>query len=73
MWNVMFSQTLTEDSPFKARPVPDGKGALTLATDILTLNQEQVNAAFRESLMKRAKLVGLERNAAVVLVKEADR
>lgn len=66
-WNVKFSQELAEDSPFRARPFPDGKDALTLATDILALDQEQFSAAFRKSPMKRAKLAGLRRNAAVIL------
>ena len=44
-----------------------GKGAVTLATDILALDQEQFSAAFRKSPMKRAKLAGLRRNAAVVI------
>ncbi len=66
-WNVKFSQELAEDSPFRARPFLDGKDAVTLATDILTLDQDAFSAAFRKSPMKRAKLVGLRRNAAVVL------
>ena len=53
--------------PFRARPFLDGKDAVTLATDILALDQEQFSAAFRKSPMKRAKLAGLRRNAAVVL------
>ena len=44
-----------------------GKDAATLATDILALDQGAVSAAFRKSPMKRAKLRGLRRNAAVVL------
>ena len=40
---------------------------MTLATDILALEQEQLSAAFRTSPMKRATLAGLRRNAAVVL------
>ncbi len=67
-WNVQFSQALAEDSPFRARPFLGGKDAVTLATDILALDQEQFSEAFRKSLMKRAKLAGLRRNAAVVLV-----
>ena len=66
-WNVKFSQALAEDSPFRARMFLDGKDAVTLATDILALDQEQFSAAFRKSPMKRAKLAGLWRNAAVVL------
>ncbi len=66
-WNVKFSEELADDSPFRAREFIAGKDAVTLATDILTLDQEQFSAAFRKSPMKRAKLPGLQRNASVVL------
>ena len=66
-WNVKFSQKLAEGSPFRAREFIAGKDAVTLATDILALNQEAFSATFRKSPMKRAKLTGLQRNAAVVL------
>ena len=71
-WDVKFSQELAEDSPFRAREFIAGKDAVTLATDILAtdilaLDQAQFSAAFRKSPMKRAKLAGLRRNAAVVL------
>ena len=66
-WNVKFSQELAEDSPFAAREFIGGKDAVTLATDILVLDQAQFSAAFRKSPMKRAKLAGLKRNATVVL------
>ena len=65
-WNVKFSQTLADDSPFGARVFIAGKDSLTLARDILALDQEQFSAAFRKSPMKRAKLAGLRRNAVVV-------
>jgi len=64
---VKFSQELAEDSPFRARKFIAGKDAVTLARDILALDQQQFSAAFRQSPMKRAKLAGLRRNAAVVL------
>ena len=66
-WNAKFSRELAEESPFRARPFLDGKDAVTLATDILALDQAQFSAAFRKSPMKRAKLAGLRRNAAIVL------
>ena len=66
-WNGKFSVELAEDSPFWAREFVAGKDAATLATDILALDQGAVSAAFRKSPMKRAKLRGLRRNAAVVL------
>ena len=63
---MKFSQELAEDSPFGAREFIAGKDAVTLATDILALDQEQFSAAFRKSPMKRAKLAGLRWNAVVV-------
>ena len=66
-WNGKFSQALAEDSPFRVREFLAGKDAVTLATDILALDQAAFSAAFRTLPMKRAKLAGLRRNAAVVL------
>jgi epoxyqueuosine reductase len=66
-WNRKFSHHLADDSPFRAREFIAGKDAVTLATDILALDQESFSAAFRKSPMKRAKLAGLRRTAAVVL------
>ena len=66
-WNVKFSQALAEDSPFRAREFIAGKDSLTLARDIRALDQDAFSAAFHKSLMKRAKLAGLRRNAAVAL------
>ncbi len=66
-WNVKFSQELADDSPFRAREFIAGKDALTLARDILALDQDAFRAAFRKSPMKRAKLHGLQRNAEIVL------
>lgn len=72
-WNVKFSQALAEDSPFRARDFIAGKHAVTLATDILALDQERFSAAFRKSPMKRAKLAGLRRNATAVLIDNASK
>ncbi len=66
-WNQKFSLPLSDESPFAAREFIAGKDAVTLATDILALDQEQFSATFRKSPMKRAKLAGMRRNAAVVL------
>ena len=66
-WNVKFSQELSDDSPFRARAFIEGKDAVTLATNILALDHDAFSAAFRKSPMRRAKLAGLTRNAAVVL------
>jgi epoxyqueuosine reductase len=66
-WNGKFSVELAQDSPFRAREFIAGKDAVTLARDILALDQDAFSAAFRKSPMKRAKLAGLKRNAAVAL------
>ena len=58
---------LAEDSPFRAREFIAGKDSMTLARDILALDQDAFSAAFRKSPVKRAKLAGLKRNAAVVV------
>ena len=61
---MKFSQELAKDSPFRVREFIAGKNLLMLARDILALDQDAFSAA---SPMKRAKLSGLWRNAAVVL------
>ena len=67
-WNVRFSRELAEDSPFRSRFAVSGeRSPRELARWILGLSQEEFSAAFRKSPMKRAKLRGLKRNAAVVL------
>ncbi len=65
-WNVKFARNATEPA-FAAREVIAGKDARTLATEILVMDEEQFIAAFRKSPMKRAKVAGVRRNAAVVL------
>lgn len=62
-WN-RFEQTTSEDR-FKARP---GNVNQSLA-QIMSLSQEEYAEAFRGSAMKRAKLVGLQRNARALLEK----
>ncbi len=66
-WNRKFSQELADDLPFEAREFIAGKDPVTLATDILTLDQDAFSAAFRTSPMKRTKLEGLRRNTEVIL------
>jgi epoxyqueuosine reductase len=66
-WNVRFARALPDDSPYEARPAVKGKDARTLAREILAMDEDSFRAAFRRSPMKRAKLRGLKRNAAVVL------
>jgi epoxyqueuosine reductase len=52
-WNVRFAQMLKETA-FAAR-------------EVLAMTREEFSSAFKNSPMKRAKLRGLKRNAAVVL------
>jgi epoxyqueuosine reductase QueG len=66
-FNVKFSRALADDSPYAARPALGRKAARTLAREILRMTQAEFSAAFKGSPMKRAKLRGLKRNAAVVL------
>jgi epoxyqueuosine reductase len=66
-WNVSFAEALPADSPFAPREALAGKDARTLARELLGMTQDEFSAAFRGSPMKRAKLRGLKRNAAVVL------
>jgi epoxyqueuosine reductase len=65
-WNVRFGQELKEPA-FAPREVLAGKDARTLARELLVMSQAEFSAAFKNSPMKRAKLRGLKRNAAVVL------
>lgn len=65
-WNVKFSRDATEPA-FAPHGMIAGKDARTLARGILAMDENAFRAAFRKSPMKRAKLRGLKRNAAVVL------
>ena len=65
-WNVRFARDFREPA-FAPRPAVRGKNARTLAREILAMDDEAFRAAFKGSPMKRAKLRGLKRNAAVVL------
>ena len=66
-WNVSFAQELPADSPFQPRAALAGRDARTLARELLAMTPEEFSAMFKNSPMKRAKLRGLKRNAAVVL------
>ncbi|HYE92285.1 MAG TPA: HEAT repeat domain-containing protein [Terriglobales bacterium] len=66
-YNVKFAEVLAPDSPYAAPEALGGKDARTLARDLLGMTQEEFSRAFSKSPMKRAKLRGLKRNAAVVL------
>ena len=66
-WNEKFATALPDDSPFASREALGGKDARTLARELLAMSQDEFSVAFKGSPMKRAKLRGLKRNAAVVL------
>lgn len=65
-YNIKFAQALKvpELSPRVVLASNDGR---SIARAILAMTQEEFSAAFKGSPMKRAKLRGLKRNAAVVL------
>jgi len=65
-WNVQFSRDLSEPG-FAARATIANKDSRTLAREILAMHDEDFQAAFKGSPMKRAKLRGLQRNASAVL------
>lgn len=66
-WNIRFSEELPGESPFAAREAIAGRDARMLARELLAMTREEFSRAFKDSPMKRAKLRGLQRNAAVVL------
>ena len=65
-WNVSFARALTEEALAPRQSLAE-KDARTLAREILAMDDGTFRAAFKGSPMKRAKLRGLKRNAAVVL------
>ena len=58
---------LPSGSSFAARDVIATKDARALARELLVMTPAEFSTAFKNSPMKRAKLRGLRRNAAVVL------
>ncbi|MDQ3673313.1 MAG: tRNA epoxyqueuosine(34) reductase QueG [Gemmatimonadota bacterium] len=66
-WNIRFSRELAIDSPFKPRDALAGKDARSLAGEVSVMSDDEFSTSFRGSPLKRAKLRGLKRNAAVVL------
>jgi epoxyqueuosine reductase len=65
-WNERFAQgALTPE--FDARRVVASNDPVAIARDILAMDDAAFRTAFKRSPMKRAKLRGLKRNAAVVL------
>lgn len=65
-FNHKFSRPLVE-AAFAARPALSGKDARALSRELLAMSPSELSIAFKDSPMKRAKLRGLKRNAAVVL------
>lgn len=65
-WNIRFAQELKVPE-FVPREVLAGKDARELSRALLAITPDEFTAAFKHSPMKRAKLRGLRRNAAVVL------
>ena len=66
-WNERFAHVLPSGSSFAARDVIATKDARALARELLVMTPAEFSTAFKNSPMKRAKLRGLRRNAAVVL------
>ena len=66
-FNVKFARALADDSPFAPREALGHKDARTLARTLLGMSPSEFSDSFRGSPVKRAKLRGLKRNAAVVL------
>ena len=66
-WNERFATALPDESPYAARPALAGKEPRSLAHELLAMSEESFRQAFAGSPMKRAKLRGLKRNAAVLL------
>ena len=65
-WNVKFARP-NRVLEFAPRPALRNRTPHELARELLAMTQEEFSAAFKRSPMKRAKLHGLQRNAAVVL------
>jgi epoxyqueuosine reductase len=65
-WNVRFARE-NRVPEFTPRDFLTNKNARELSQDLLAMSPEEFSAAFKGSPMKRAKLRGLKRNAAVVL------
>jgi epoxyqueuosine reductase len=64
-WNERFAQVVREPA-FRPREV-NASDAATTARAILSMDEDAYRVSYRGSAMKRAKLAGLKRNAAVVL------
>lgn len=64
-WNVKFARAAGDAALAATAPVA-GTGAAELAAALLAMDEPSYREAFRHSAMKRAKLSGLQRNAAIV-------
>lgn len=64
-WNISFSRDIALDALAPRQSLTGG--ARKLARDILAMDDDAFRSTFKGSAMKRAKLRGLKRNAAVVL------
>jgi epoxyqueuosine reductase len=65
-WNLRFASDLREPA-FSPRAMIGSRDARALAREVIGMDEESYRDSFRGSAMKRAKLGGLRRNAAVVL------
>ena len=72
-WNVRFANAAPADGPLAPRAEFSGHGAAALAREFLALDEPAYRERFRGSAIKRAKLSGLKRNAAVVLANAVER
>ena len=70
-WNEKFSVSLREEAFHPRKAIVDKTAAL-LSEELLEMSDDYFRAAFKGSPMKRAKLRGLKRNAAVVLANLGD-
>ena len=65
-WNQRFARALRVPE-FAARPVLASNDARTIARELLAMSPSDFSVAFKGSPMKRTKIRGLKRSAAVVL------
>ena len=66
-WNVRFAKGEPGDAALVARDWLGTTDAVALAREVLAMDEPTYRERFRGSAMKRAKLAGLQRNAAAVL------
>ncbi len=66
-WNRKFALELAQNSPFAPRDLTASSHSRELALELSAMSPAEYASVFRGSAMKRAKLRGLRRNAAVVL------